>query len=233
VDYNIGLALELAKMGVKHIQFDYVRYYEKMGLDTHGKVRVDVITDFLKQANAAIKGYDKNITISADLFAVIAWEKHNESSVRIGQDLVKMAQYVDEIYLMAYPSHFGNIIPNSLRQRLILEGKPINAADYPKEIIEATCRYVTEKLKDNKNIKIGLYLQAYKYKNNDYPYCAQYVQDQMETAYNCGIRNILLWDPNNKYESAAYEAIGKFQETLLPLKEIKPHTNIRITLPLL
>ena len=81
-DYNIGIAIEAAKVGFKEIQFDYVRFpekfeqfessltYSKENLGGKQNIprnnRVAAITEFVKYAKAKLKPY--KVKMSVDTF---------------------------------------------------------------------------------------------------------------------------------------------------------------------
>ncbi|MGZ4159261.1 MAG: putative glycoside hydrolase, partial [Neobacillus sp.] len=116
-DYNIGIALEAVKLGFKEIQFDYVRFPEKFETfekqliynkgsyqKTDGRERVTAVTDFVKYASERLKPY--NVKISVDVFgnATVIPEARG-----IGQNFSSIAENVDVISAMIYPSHWTAI----------------------------------------------------------------------------------------------------------------------------
>ena len=194
-------------MGVKHIQFDYARYYAKEGLDTHGMKRTEVITAFFRQAKHVLKEYNKDIEISADVYASAAFND-GKSIANIGQDLKAIAGYVDKIYLMAYPSHFY-LINNE------------NPGDHPEEVIKRTCEAIHKLLKYCPTTEVGIYVQGFRLKNYEREYGCEYVRDQLLQAYKCGIRSMLVWMP--EYNSAAFDGVKAFNEDLsVPFNDPQP-----------
>ncbi|GAG18559.1 unnamed protein product, partial [marine sediment metagenome] len=101
INYNIELAVELAKAGVDEINFDYMRFPALKYVETNGFNRIEVITKFLQKAKKILKPY--GVKISVDVFAAIAFPGSTKTRDRIGQDLKEIAKHVDTIYLMAYP----------------------------------------------------------------------------------------------------------------------------------
>lgn len=124
-DYTIDVAIEAAKMGFKDIQFDYVRFPE--GFETfeetldynigrfstyvsedpehYGEERVTAITQFLAYAKEQLAPYGVNI--SADVFGYTAVAGNSPDVRGIGQNFSQMAEEVDAISSMIYPSHWG------------------------------------------------------------------------------------------------------------------------------
>lgn len=106
-EYNIMIAQELLNRGFDEIQFDYIRFptdgknlnntnftYQKEGMD-----KESAIISFLRYARQNIKG-----PISIDIYGANGWLR---TSARTGQDVEMLAQYIDVIAPMYYPSHFA------------------------------------------------------------------------------------------------------------------------------
>lgn len=124
-DYNVIVAIEAAKLGFKEIQFDYVRFPE--GFETFsetleydigdygayvtddeglfGQERVYAINDFLEYANEQVAPFGADV--SADVFGYTAIAGDAADVRGIGQNFAQMAERVDVISSMIYPSHWG------------------------------------------------------------------------------------------------------------------------------
>ena len=116
-DYNVGIAIEAAKMGFKEIQFDYVRFpegFEKkedelkynMGDYDEAKIshtakRVQAVTDFVSYAKKQLEPY--GVDVSVDIFGYAATLPEAPG---IGQNFTKISENVDVISSMIYPSHW-------------------------------------------------------------------------------------------------------------------------------
>ncbi len=224
INYNVFLALELAKAGVDAIQFDYVRYQESLGLETHGRSRVDVITRFLEQARNVIKPLYPNVTLSADVYAAIACRDSGPTVERVGQDFVKIARIVDRVNLMAYPALYDHRMdPQDLKKYMDITacmGRTIDPVDYPGEIIEMTCESAKRLLKDNKRAELGLFLQSFslkKHRTEDHtPFNCEYVKAENEAAVKWGVHHLYYWNPSGDH-SITWEAAKDFRENH-PLK---------------
>lgn len=106
-DYNIEIARETAKLGFDEIQFDYIRF------PTDGPVKrclyryrekddtfkSEIMGDFLQQAKK-----ESGVPVSIDIYGFNAWYRFGNL---IGQDIQFLSRFVDAIYPMVYPSHFG------------------------------------------------------------------------------------------------------------------------------
>jgi hypothetical protein len=104
--YNVDIAVEAAKAGFDEIQFDYIRF------PTDGNVQSAVyagkreekrhatIARFLEYAHGRLEPL--GVRMSADVFGLSATR-----NMGIGQTPRKLARYLDAIYPMVYPSHYG------------------------------------------------------------------------------------------------------------------------------
>lgn len=124
-DYNVAVAIEAAKMGFKEIQFDYVRFsdafmYEEENLtyskgrfenyisedpNDKGEERIAAITEFLAYAKEKLAPY--GVDVSADVFGYTAIANNSEDVRGIGQNFAGIADQVDVISSMVYPSHWN------------------------------------------------------------------------------------------------------------------------------
>jgi len=107
-DYNIEIAIEAAKLGFDEIQFDYVRFPDakgiKFSMDNTEVNRVKAISGFISEAKRRLQPY--NVFLSADIFGYVFW---NLNDTFIGQRINELAQNLDYLSPMLYPSgfHFG------------------------------------------------------------------------------------------------------------------------------
>ena len=104
-DYNISIAAELQSLGVDEIQFDYIRFPTDgdIGNTTFryrpaGAAKTDALESFLAKARERL-----TIPISTDLYGFNCWSRVDSVN---GQNLEMIANYVDVICPMFYPSHF-------------------------------------------------------------------------------------------------------------------------------
>ncbi len=104
-DYNIEIAEELEAMGIDEIQFDYIRFPSDGDLSTAryrhrepGMQKTEAVESFVKKAAAKL-----SVPISADLYGFNSWYRMGNW---IGQDISVLAEHVDVICPMYYPSHF-------------------------------------------------------------------------------------------------------------------------------
>ncbi|MDO4671115.1 MAG: putative glycoside hydrolase [Aerococcus sp.] len=205
--YIVDIAKGAAQLGFKDIQFDYVRFPE--GFETfaeslnydmgdyaeYGKGSVEArqhaIADFLSYANKELREY--GVDVSADLFGYVATTK---SAPGIGQNYQMMAEQVDHISGMIYPSHwqagdFGYPAPDK---------EPYGVVNQYIQVEKANL----EELGKNATKKPRPWLQAF---TADYlgsgmymEYDTQAVQDQINALADNDIHEYLLWNAANDYD---------------------------------
>jgi hypothetical protein len=103
IAYNLDLAEEAAKAGVDHILWDYIRRpegfenYTVPGLDTTPE---EAIVEFTRLADERLAPY--GIQHGASVYGIAA-----DRPTQIGQDIPAMAEHLDYVAPMIYPSHWG------------------------------------------------------------------------------------------------------------------------------
>lgn len=105
-EYNVAIAKELVARGFDEIQFDYIRFpTDGLNLSdaqyrhrSPGMDKESALISFLSYARENI-----NAPIGIDIYGANGWYR---SGTRTGQDAEMLAQYVDVICPMFYPSHF-------------------------------------------------------------------------------------------------------------------------------
>lgn len=195
-DYNIGMAIEAVKIGFKEIQFDYVRFPEKFETfeetltypgQNGGKSRVAAVTGFVKYAKEKLKPY--GVKMSVDTFgnATVIPEAPG-----IGQNFSKIAENVDVISAMIYPSHwtgiFGIAKPDLEPYRLVSEYAKVEKSRLNKLTTPPSSR---PWLQDFTASWLG--------KGNYKVYGKQEIEDQIRALHSQDIDDYLLWNAANTY----------------------------------
>ncbi len=202
-EYNVEIAKEAAKLGFKEIQFDYVRFPE--GFEVFGEElqydmgdyaqaedpvqqRVAAVSDFVEYASNELKPY--GVDVSVDIFGYTATIPEAPG---IGQNFTKIAENVDVISSMIYPSHWGpghfdlpapDLEPYLLTDRYIeLELEVLSQLEDP-PITRPWLQDFT-----------ASYLGAGNYKE----YGVEEVEAQIQALYDHGVTEYLLWDASNNY----------------------------------
>ena len=105
--YNVGVATAAAKAGFDEIQFDYVRFPSDGDISqirypgVHAQPMGWTVPMFVKYAGQHL--HRLGVRISTDVFGLSATR-----NLGIGQFPGRLARYVDSIYPMVYPSHYGS-----------------------------------------------------------------------------------------------------------------------------
>lgn len=105
-EYNVAIARELVSRGFDEIQFDYIRFPTD-GLNlrnasfrwkSDGMTKESALISFLSYARENI-----DAPIGIDIYGANGWYR---SGTRTGQDAEMLAEFVDVVSPMFYPSHF-------------------------------------------------------------------------------------------------------------------------------
>nr|WP_263328458.1 putative glycoside hydrolase [Neobacillus sp. Marseille-Q6967] len=199
-DYNIGAAIEAAKLGFKEIQFDYVRFPEKFETfegqltynkgrfqQINGRERVLAVSEFVKYAREKLLPY--KVKISVDVFGnttVIPEAKG------IGQNFTEIAKHLDVVSAMIYPSHWNGIFGIA---------KPDLE---PFRLVEGYAKVEKDRLKALQNPPVSRpWLQDFTAtwlgKGNYKVYGKAEIEAQIKALHSQGIEEFLLWNASNNY----------------------------------
>jgi hypothetical protein len=186
-DYNVSLAEVAARAGFDEIQFDYVRFPTDGDLDAivyPGKTSTPpgwVIAEFVHYAAKRLKPL--GVRISTDVFGLSATR-----DLGIGQIPRRISKYVDAVYPMVYPSHYGS-------GEYGLEDP--NASPGP--TVEWSLSDFRREMRTSKAELIP-WLQDFSYGRT---YGLADVRAQIEAARLMGARGYLLWNPLGIYTPGA------------------------------
>jgi hypothetical protein len=186
-DYNVSIAEVAARAGFDEIQFDYVRFPTDGDVDSivypgkTSKAPGWVIAEFVHYAAKRLKPL--GVRVSTDLFGLAATR-----DLGIGQIPKRISKYVDAVYPMVYPSHYG-------AGEYGLDDP--NAAPGP--TVEWSLSDFRRELKDGKAELIP-WLQDFSYGRT---YELADVRAQIDAARLMGARGYLLWNPLGIYTPGA------------------------------
>jgi hypothetical protein len=193
-NYNIAIAVEAARLGFDEIQVDYVRFPDASGLaysaaNTMAN-RLAAVTGFLAEARRQLAPY--NVFLAADIFGYVMW---NRDDTHIGQRLEELAQVVDYISPMLYPSCFKYGIP----------GYP-NPVAHPYQIVYRSLQNGRERT-GIAPIRFRPWLQGFR----DYAFDRRHYGDaeigaQIKAAEDFGTNGWMLWNPRNVYFTRNHDA---------------------------
>jgi hypothetical protein len=186
-DYVTDLGEAAANVGFDEIQFDYVRF------PTDGDLSSAVFAHKTKQSkNRVIESFVRyasdrlrplGVRVSADVFGLSATR-----NMGIGQKPSKIAPYLDAIYPMVYPSHFG---PGEY------DLNDPNAQ--PGRTVALALRDFDVALRGEKT-RLVPWLQDFSLGRT---YTLAEVRDQIQAARDAGSEGFMLWNAGGVYTRAA------------------------------
>ncbi len=188
-DYNIEIAKDIVKRGVKEVQFDYVRFPSRSGRFTpytlayeiEGISKEQVIAGFLKEAREALSPMD--VIIACDVYGYTLWLPSLKEE---GQKLEAMADNVDIICPMLYPSHFHK---NFMKSAIPFER-------------EYNCIYKSlvkgkERIQNN-SVGFVSYIQGFNFRSPNFG--PQYIQNQIEAVEKADAKGYIVWNAGGNYK---------------------------------
>jgi hypothetical protein len=190
-DYNIAIAKEAAAKGFDEVQFDYVRFPTDGKLNTmsypvykRDVPKHEIIRRFFEYVDQQMKPVD--VLTSADIFGLTTMV---EDDMNIGQRIEDVADYVDFVCPMVYPSHYP-------KGHLGMK----NPADHPYRVIyDASLRGM--KRLEGKRAKMRPWLQDFKL---GAVYDKKMIMDQIQAARDAGVSGFAMWNARNVYTESAY-----------------------------
>lgn len=189
-NYNLKLIEIACKSGVDEVQLDYIRFPAEgnvKGLVFPHKdcrSRVDIISTFLKEAKAIADRY--NVSLAADVFGVIAWDNYPEDRLLLGQSLEAMAEHLDVISPMLYPSHFHSGFDGFS-----------NPGEWPYYFVSCGVEKTLKKIKGT-HCKLVPWVQGFDMATDNFG--PKYIKEQIEACSDLGVKNYLIWNAGNRYD---------------------------------
>ena len=196
-EYLTDVGREIAFSGVDEIQFDYVRFPEGgkggyVGYSFTGDdamTRDQALTIFVAEICESLPAM--GVKTSVDVVGIVVWD--NVSWKVIGQNIVELAKYVDVIYPMPYPSHFG---PGWGGHR--------NPADEPYFFVQETTKKFLEQTAGTK-VKIRPWLQGFALRAHNFG--PNYIKEQVRALNDIGVQEFTVWNAANNY----WATLGAFK----------------------
>lgn len=200
-DYVISVSKEAALRGFDEIQYDYVRFpdgaarYNPItkfpGRDDRRKD--EGIEDFLAYAREELEPY--NVHVAADVFGIVtrSWDDIPDD---IGQTWRKVANNVEYICPMIYPSHYGP----GLYGYDVPDRHPYEIAKLA--VMEAIERNAAQK---NPGI-IRPWFQGFNapWVSGHINYDGKAISDQMVASWELGVEEYIIWNAGNNYEPMSF-----------------------------
>lgn len=200
-EYLLAISKEAALRGFQEIQYDYVRFPDDAKTynpitefpGRNGKDKDEGIEDFLKYARTELEPY--HVHIAADVFGFIthSWDDKPED---IGQTWRKIANQVDYICPMIYPSHYG---PG-------LYGFDVPDR-YPYEVVRIAMMEAIERNAAQKNPgMIRPWIQGFSanWVKGHIDYDAGTISSQLAACSELGIDEYIIWNATNTYDPMTF-----------------------------
>jgi hypothetical protein len=188
--YNVDVAVAAAKAGFDEIMFDYVRFPSDGDVDSAvfrkprrlGKRQA--VPAFLRYAASRLEPLD--VRVSAAVFGLSA-----ARDLGIGQIPRRMAPYVDHVYPMTYPSHFG---PGELGIA--------DPGGSPGATVDRALRRFDRALR-GRDVLLVPWVQDFTFST---PYGIDEVRAQIDAARRAGAKGYMLWNAEGLYTDGALKA---------------------------
>jgi peptidoglycan/xylan/chitin deacetylase (PgdA/CDA1 family) len=188
-NYILTLVEDLAKAGVDEIQFDYIRFptlgpvnQTAYNFDEASIEKYEVIRNFIARVHDRLKPYESKL--SMDVYGVIVWNNEYDSQ-STGQKMGCLGPYIDVVYPMVYPSHFGPGFAGFA-----------NPGDEPYYFVQESMALFNKYLEGTKTA-VRPWLQAFAWRVNNYG--QWYIDEQIKAAYDEGAKGYALWNAGNNY----------------------------------
>jgi hypothetical protein len=185
--YNVDVAVAAAKAGFDEIQFDYVRFPSDGDLSAirypgpHPQPMRWTIPAFVQYAKKRL--HPLGVRVSVDVFGLAATR-----DLGIGQLPRRVSAYVDAVYPMVYPSHYGpgeyGIAQPDDRPGLVVSR---SLSDFRREL-------------EGRRTRLTPWLQDFSLGRS---YTLQDVRAQIAAARRYHTNGFLLWNPEGVYTSDA------------------------------
>lgn len=192
-DYIVDISKEAIEMGFQEIQYDYVRFTSDGDVKqcvypfSNGKPAAEVIKEFLQYAKLKLEPYQ--VPVSADIFGLTTTA---DADLGIGQRFEKIAESVDIVCPMVYPSHY---IPGNFGLK--------NPDLAPYETVYRSLSDAKKRLEEAGNTKTQIrpWLQDFSLGSR---YGRTQIQAQIKAVTDAGIKEWIFWNPSCRYQAERY-----------------------------
>lgn len=195
-DYLVEIGKKAGEAGFDEIQFDYIRFCTEKGMqnvvfdeaETQGKSRQEIILEFVQYAYDQLS--QEGLFVSSDVFGIVMGGG-NDAQV-VGQDYGAMAEVLDYICPMIYPSHYGDgcfgiAHPDTQPYATVAAA----LAESKAALAQSQAAGVT----------VRPWLQDFtaSYLKHHISYGPQQVREQIQAVYDAGYEEWILWDAKVTY----------------------------------
>lgn len=196
-DYLVEIASQAKTDGFDEVQFDYIRFSTDLGeaeVDYGPEAaetdKVEIITQFTKYLYEKLA--PQGVYVAADVFGTVIDNKTDQEIV--GQEYAAMAQHLDYICPMVYPSHYHNGaygigVPDADPYATVYAA----AASSAREL---------ELVPEEKRAHVRLWLQSFTagWVQGHISYGPQQIREQIKGVYDAGYEEWILWNAAVNYQ---------------------------------
>ncbi len=196
-DYMAEIASQAADVGFDEIQFDYIRFSTDIkedevdyGQESEQISKVEIIREFTEYMYEKLT--PQGVYVAADVFGTVIDNEIDQEIV--GQDYVQMAEYLDYICPMVYPSHYysgsyGISIPDAAPYSIIYAALSSSVQEL-------------QALPEEKRAQVRPWLQGFtaSWVAGHISYGREQLRAQMKGAYNAGYDEWIVWNAAVKYQ---------------------------------
>ncbi len=187
-DYNLEVARAAARAGFDEVQFDFIRYpaealSQEGATPAENRRRLGVVSDFLRQAKAALAPY--NVYVSATVFGSVC---ASPEPAAIGQALEEFSASLDYVAPMLYPSYFQ------------ADGRFPSPINYSYKLVKENLETAARRLGGDRR-RLRPWLQNFPERNGGQaPLEASKIRAQVQAARDAGAGGWMLWDARSTYQ---------------------------------
>lgn len=221
-DYIIEFSKEVIDFGFDELQFDYLRFPSDGDLQNivyptyqGDKEKYEIIQSFLMKISEELRLYNPSIILSVDFFGNVAVQYQAPD---IGQRLEDIADLLDYVSFMLYPSHYYDGFEVGIDKKRGLpalylpydtQDSNLVVSNYPYEVVSRSVFSALDYLSllDSRT-KIRPWLQDFDLRadmDRGIYYDAEKVKAQIRAAEDSGAAGWLIWSSNNIYTEEAFK----------------------------
>lgn len=200
-DYLVEIASQAGEAGFDEVQFDYIRFSTDIkeeevdyGEESENVDKIEIITEFTEYM------YDKlvpqGIYVAADVFGTVI-DKETDQEI-VGQDYVQMAQHLDYICPMVYPSHYysgsyGISVPDAEPYNTIYAAASASAQEL-------------EAVPESDRAHVRPWIQGFtaSWVPGHISYGREQIRAQIKGAYDAGYDEWIVWNAAVNYQPEAF-----------------------------
>ena len=200
-DYLVEIASQAGQAGFDEVQFDYIRFSTDVnesevdyGPESESVDKIEIIAEFTQYVYEQLA--PQGVYVAADVFGTVIDNETDQAIV--GQDYVQMAQHLDYICPMVYPSHYHNGaygigVPDAEPYRTIYA-----AASASVQALST--------LPEENRAHVRMWLQSFtaSWVNGHIGYGPQQIRAQIKGAYDAGYDEWILWNAAVNYQLEAF-----------------------------